>query len=161
MVPAVSIALALSACSSVGELSGAVAGVATGAVTANPIIGYGVAIGVSAAADATSKYVSRNWQRAEQDSIAAVIGQAQEGTEQRWQIRHPIPYGNEQGSLRVLRTISSPLAQCKEALFSVEDYSRDGQSPAPHWFLTTACQQQGQWKWASAEPAVARWGNLQ
>jgi len=29
-------------------------------------------------------------------------------------------------------------------------------------FITQTCKQSdGQWRWAAAEPAVARWGNLQ
>lgn len=151
----------LTACGSIGDLSGAVAGIATGAATANPVIGYGVAVGVSAAADATSKYVLRNWQRAEQDQVAAVIGQSAVGTEQPWKIEHAIPYGNQQGTVRVLRVIDSPLTQCKEALFSVQESESDGKAATASWFVTTACLRQGQWKWAGAEPAVARWGNLQ
>lgn len=146
-----------SGCASVGDLTGAVAGVATGAITGNPAIGASVGIGVAAAADAGAKYVFRNWQRAEQDSIAATIGAMPVDEQQRWEIRHPIPYGNQHGWVRVVRVIRTPLAECREALFSVDDDGKRQRS----WFLTTACRQPGGWKWAAAEPAVPRWGNLQ
>jgi hypothetical protein len=29
------------------------------------------------------------------------------------------------------------------------------------WYAARVCQQGVRWKWADAEPAVARWGNLQ
>nr|WP_040010947.1 hypothetical protein [Cupriavidus sp. HMR-1] len=152
----------LCACSSVGEISGAVAGITTGAVTANPVVGYGVAVGVSAAADAAGKYVYRYWQREEQDSIAAVIGDTPIGFEQPWEVRHAVAYGNQHGVLQVIRVIDSPLVLCKEALFSTVESETNGQpAKTSQWFFVTACQQQGQWKWANAEPAVARWGNLQ
>lgn len=147
----------LGGCSSFGDISGAVAGVATGALTANPALGAGVAIGVSAAADAAGKAFFRHWHGAEQDSIAAVIGTLEPDRLERWEIRHPVPYGNAHGWLRVTRVIDTPLARCKEALFSVDDDAARQRA----WFLTTACEQGGRWKWAAAEPAVPRWGNLQ
>ncbi|QOT80528.1 hypothetical protein [Cupriavidus basilensis] len=156
IVPVLAAALA-TGCSSVGDLTGAVAGVATGAVTGNPALAAGVAIGVSAATDAGAKYVLRNWQQAEQDSIAATIGAMPVDAQQRWEIRHPLPYANEHGWVRVVRVIRTPLAECREALFSVDDDARQQRA----WFLTTACRQPAGWKWAAAEPAVPRWGNLQ
>jgi hypothetical protein len=63
------------------------------------------------------------------------------------------------GEVRVLREFNSALASCKEFSFSVGD-GDDAKAPA-EWFVATACQQSEGWKWASAEPAVERWGNLQ
>jgi hypothetical protein len=70
-------------------------------------------------------------------------------------IKHTIPIGNEHGRLRVVRDIDSPLAACKELAFSVEDGKERS------WFTTDVCKQEKAWEWASAEPAVARWGFLQ
>ncbi|EHP42102.1 hypothetical protein OR16_15787 [Cupriavidus basilensis OR16] len=156
IAPVLAAALA-TGCASVGDLTGAVAGVATGAVTANPALAAGAAIGVAAATDAGTKYVMRNWHQAEQDSIAATIGAMPVDEQHRWEIRHPLPYANEHGWVRVVRVIRTPLAQCREALFSVDDDNKQQRA----WFLVTACRQPSGWKWAVAEPAVPRWGNLQ
>ncbi|RZT29042.1 hypothetical protein [Cupriavidus agavae] len=149
------VAAALSGCSSVGDVAGAVAGVAAGTASANPAVAIGVAIGVKAATDATAKYVFRTWHTAEQDSIAAIIGTTPPGTAAPWEIRHRIPYENRQGTVRVVREIRSALADCREALFSVEE------DKETRWFQVVACRQETGWKWASAEPAVPRWGSLQ
>jgi hypothetical protein len=77
------------------------------------------------------------------------------GTEADWKIEHFIPIGNEHGRLQVVRDIDSPLAACKELAFSVDDGERHS------WYTTDICKQAQQWKWAAAEPAVARWGFLQ
>ncbi len=61
--------------------------------------------------------------------------------------------------MRVTRAFTSALAICKEFVFSVAD----GDKPDAHedWYTASACLQDKGWKWASAEPAVERWGNLQ
>jgi hypothetical protein len=61
--------------------------------------------------------------------------------------------------VQVTELIKNPLADCKGLLFSVA--SGKGPSATSAWYATTACRQGKQWKWAAAEPAVARWGNLQ
>lgn len=151
--------IALAGCNTVGGFAGAAAGIATGAATTNPAVGYGVGIGVKAAVDATGKYVFRKWQQAEQDEIAGLIGRMNPGDIQAWRIQHSIPYGNEHGEVRTIRVLRTPLAFCKEALFSVVD--GEGQQQTRQWFLTTACRQGAAWKWATAEPTVTRWGSLQ
>jgi hypothetical protein len=143
----------------VGDVAGAIAGVGAGAATANPAVAVGVAIGVKAATDATAKYVFRNWHRAEQDSIAAIIGGTPVGTSAAWEVRHSIPYENEHGAVQVVRVIASALTECREALFSVA--KENGGPDEVQWFQVLACRQGPDWKWASAEPAVSRWGNLQ
>jgi len=153
------LAIALVGCNTVGGFAGATAGIATGAATTNPAVGYSVGIGVKAAADATGKYVFRKWQQAEQDQIAALVGRMNEGDARPWRIQHAIPYGNGHGEVRVARVIHTPLALCKEALFSVIEGK--GKNQTRKWFLATACQQANTWKWAVAEPAVPRWGSLQ
>lgn len=146
-------------CSGIGGYAGAAAGIASSAVTANPAVGYGIGIGVKAGTDAALKRFFRNWQQAEQDEIATLIGRLAEGDSHPWSIRHPLPYGNEQGELRVTRVIKTPLVVCKEALFSVVE--GEGEKRVDAWYTVTACPQTSQWKWAVAEPAVSRWGFLQ
>jgi hypothetical protein len=77
-------------------------------------------------------------------------------------VKHTLPVENGHGDVRVLREFTSALATCREFAFSVAD----GDKPDAHedWFLAQACKgndDSSGWKWASAEPAVARWGNLQ
>ncbi|SFB80536.1 hypothetical protein [Collimonas sp. OK412] len=153
------IAVALSGCNSIGGFAGAAAGVASGAVTSNPAVGYAIGIGVQAATDATTKYVFRNWQKAEQDEIAAIVGQLDVGQARKWAIVHQIAYGNEHGEVRVTRLIDTPLALCKEVLLSVD--SGTGVELKRAWYTASACRSDDVWKWAVAEPAVERWGSLQ
>ncbi len=154
-----SAAATLSSCSSIGGFAGAAAGVASGAVTSNPVVGYAIGVGVQSATDATLKYVLRNWQKAEQDEIAAVIGKLDVGQSHRWAIVHRISYGNEHGEVRVTGLIDTPLALCKEVMLSVD--TGEGELFKRAWYTGSACRSNDAWKWAVAEPAVERWGSLQ
>jgi hypothetical protein len=155
-------AAALSGCSSIGGLAGAVAGIATGTFTNSPAIGIAVSVSVKAAADAQIKKVLRSLQQDEQDEIAALAGAMAPGEIRPWQVRHLIPYGNNQGEVQVTRVIDTPLASCKEVMFTVADLK--GAAPpddaARAWFSANICLQDQRWKWAIAEPAVERWGSL-
>jgi len=135
-----------------------VAGVASGSATANPAVGIAIGITVKAAVDFTIDTILRSWQHDEQVRIAALIGTMQVGDRMPWEVRHQVPFNNRKGKVTVVRAFSTPLAECKEALFSVE--GSDPSAVAPH-FVTTVCEGANGWKWALAEPAVARWGALQ
>ncbi len=148
--------LLLGGCNAIPEITGLVSGGIAGGASANPAAGFGVGVATAAVADYGLKYVTKRWHRSEQDAIAAVAGSLPEGSHAPWKIRHDLPFGNEHGRLQVVRVIENPLAACKEVLFSVQD----GDDPEA-WYLTDVCRQEERWKWASAEPAVARWGLLQ
>lgn len=148
--------LLLGGCTSAGNIVGVVAGAAAGGATANPAVGFGVGVGVAAVSDYTIRRVSRSWHGGEQDAIAASAGSLEVGGSGDWRIQHSLPFGNEHGRLQVVRAIENPLAPCKQVLFSVEEKGE----PAA-WYSVDICQQQEGWKWASAEPAVERWGFLQ
>ncbi len=105
------------------------------------------------------RYISRTRLGAEQDAIAQVAGELPVGTAASWKIEHTIPIGNEHGRLHIVRAIDSPLASCKEVAFSVDE--GNDQKAKGTWFTTDVCKQADTWKWASAEPAVERWGFLQ
>jgi hypothetical protein len=156
---ALPLVLLLGACSSIGAISGAVVGVATGAGTTNPVIGYAAGIGTQAAVDSLVLYVSRKRQQNEQDQIAATVGQLAPGQTAPWKIEHDIPIGNEHGDVTVVGLIDNKLARCKEVVFTVIDGDK-ADSPRGQ-FVTTACAQGQTWKWAQAEPATERWGSLQ
>ncbi|WP_087045068.1 hypothetical protein [Caballeronia ptereochthonis] len=149
----------MSGCASIGAATGAVAGVATGAVTTNPAIGFGVGIAVQAATDEAVKRTMKSLHQDQQIMIAVTAGTMTVGETRPWKVKHTLPVENGHGEVRVLREFSNALANCKEFAFSVVD----GDDPKAHadWFVATACQQSSGWKWASAEPAVERWGSLQ
>jgi hypothetical protein len=146
-------------CGQVADITGAVAGGGAALASGNPVVGYGIGIGVRAATATGIRYVVRRRQQAAQDAVAVVIGSLAPGETRAWRIEHDIPIGNEHGEVRLVRVLDNALATCREALFSV------AAGPAPEaprqWFLTTACRQGDRWKWAAAEPATRRWGNLQ
>lgn len=155
-LPALLMVVALGGCSSVSTIAGVVAGSVAGGATANPAVGFGVGVGVAAVSDYTIKRVTRSWHQGEQDAIATAAGGLDVGAAGPWRVKHSLPLGNEHGRLQVVRAIPNPLAACRQVLFSVEE---KGEPPA--WYDVDICQQQDGWKWASAEPAVARWGFLQ
>ena len=146
-------------CNSIGTFSGAAVGLATGAGTTNPLVGYAAGIATKAAIDTLVKYVSRKRQQGEQDEIAMQVGRLSPGETAPWRINHDIPIGNEHGDVTVIDVVDSALAQCKEVVFTVID--GDAPDSARGAFVTTACAQGAMWKWAQAEPATERWGFLQ
>lgn len=158
-VLALAFAALLSGCKSAPLIVGLVSGSAVGGATANPAVGFAVGVAASAATDTALRYYGRTRHQAEQDAIAAVAGGLDVGGRRPWKIEHDIPYGDAHGSLQVVRLIVSPLATCKEIAFSVDD--GDTVAAPRAWYVTQVCQQGAVWKWAAADPAVERWGNLQ
>lgn len=151
-------AAALAGCSSLGSIVGAVTGTAAAVGSGNPAVGAAVGVGTRAAADYGIRYASRRWHRTEQDALAAAVGTMTVGEARPWEVRHDVPFGNKRGEVRVLRTIDTPLAECREVLFSVA--LGEVQDAARQWFLTSVCRQAEGWKWAAAEPTTERWGSL-
>ncbi|HVY15141.1 MAG TPA: hypothetical protein VHB27_07940 [Rhodopila sp.] len=149
----------LAGCQSAARISAVITGGAAGAASGNPAVGFAAAVATDAAASWAVRYVARVRQGAEQDAIAAVAGQMPMGAEADWKIEHTIPIGDEHGRLRIVRDIDTQLATCREIAFSVD--SGKGDKRKGSWFVGDICRQAAQWKWASAEPAVARWGYLQ
>lgn len=149
--------LMLAGCKSIGAVSGAAVGIATGAGTTNPIVGFAAAVSTQAAVDALVNYIARKRQQGEQDAIAALVGRMAVGETASWAINHDIPIGNEHGEVTVVSTIENALAPCREVLFTV---MQDEEDSARGVYVTTACAQGAQWKWAHAEPATMRWGFL-
>jgi hypothetical protein len=148
----------LGACHDLSTIAGVAAGSATGAATANPGVGFAVGVGVSASLDFLGNYITRVRAGAEQDVIAETAGALPAGGEAPWVIRHTVPIGNEQGELRVVDVITTPIAVCKEVVISVIDRD-DPRAPHPN-YIASVCRDAKGWKWATAEPAVARWGPL-
>ncbi len=150
----------LAGCSSIGGFTGAVAAAASGTLTTNPALGLTIGVAVQAATDTALHKLFRDMQADEQDRIAAIAGDMKVGEQRTWDIHHRIPFSDERGELRVVGMIDNALATCKEVMFSVVGESK--KAPTRQWFVTQTCREaDGQWRWAAAEPAVARWGSLQ
>src|ERR1700744_1830212 len=156
---AIASAALTSGCGSIGAAAGAVAGVTTGIVSSNPAIGIGVGIAVQAATDEAVNREMKSLHGDQQDAIAIAAGDSTIGQSRPWRVKHTLPIENGHGEVKVLREFNNALATCKGSAFSVAD----GDEPDAHrdWFVASACKQTNGWKWASAEPAVSRWGNLQ
>ncbi len=157
--------IALSGCGSLltagtSDVAGiAGAGVAN-AVTHSPAAATGIGLGIAAGANAGLQYVERDAHGAEQDRIAQAAGALEPGVVGKWNVVHTIPIeDNEHGQLIVTRVLGSPDFACKEIVFSVDTTDREILSRA--FYTATVCRDGTVWKWASAEPATARWGALQ
>lgn len=150
---------ALTGCKSVGQISALIVGGAAGGATGNPAVGFAVGVVTDAGVTWATRYYGRARQGAEQDAIAQIAGDLPVGTGADWKIEHFVPIGNEHGRVEVTREIGTPLAPCREVAFSVAD--DDDKAPRQRWFITSVCRTEAVWKWATAEPAVPRWGYLQ
>ena len=149
----------LSGCKAIPQIAGFVSGASIGAATGSPALGFAVGVATDAAVNAGQRFYGRSRSNAEQNAIADVAGPLGLGGHGDWRIEHIIPIGNEHGELWVVRLIPTPLTLCKEIVFSVDD----GKGPKLKraWYTASICHRADRWKWASAEPAVPRWGYLQ
>jgi hypothetical protein len=156
---------ALSGCGSVLTASTAdVAGIAgagiANAVNKSPAAATGIGLGVAAGANIGLQYVERDVHRAEQDQIAQAAGPLTPGIVGHWSVAHSIPIeDDEHGDLVVTRLVGADDFNCKEIVFSVDTMDKKVLNRA--FYTATVCLDGAKWKWASAEPATARWGSLQ
>ncbi len=140
------------------------AGIA-GAVSRDATIGAAIGLGVQSVAQAGLSVVQRRVHRAEQDRIAAIAGALPDSGAAPWSISHTVPIENdEHGSVVVTRILAArpeggAAFTCKEIVFSVETPAKTGIQRA--FYTASVCLDGATWKWASAEPATARWGSLQ
>ena len=123
----------------------------------------GIGIGVSAAARAGLQYARRRVHRDTQDAVATAAGALPPGQVGRWNVSHTVPIENdEQGQIVVTREVGGGSFQCREVVFSVETADRERPDGLRRAFYTAmTCRDGDRWRWASAEPAVERWGALQ
>ncbi|MFC3338559.1 hypothetical protein [Paracandidimonas soli] len=159
-------ALLLSGCSSfLMEGTSAGAGIAGAAIadsmTDNAALATGIGLGVQAAAKAGLQYAQRRTRAEEQDAIAQAAARLQVGEVGDWAVIHGLPIESDaQGKVAVSRLIGGIGLSCKEIVFSVVAMNAPPETPHAY-YVTTICDDRGQWRWASAEPATARWGSLQ
>lgn len=157
-------AVALGGCQELlTEGSSAGAGVAAAAIAervgGGAAVTTGIGLGTLAAARAGTAYALRRAHAEEQDRIAAVAGELPVGGVARWRSPTlPVELGDS-GAVTVSRVISSGELDCKEIVFSVEDGPTE--APRRSFYTAAICRDGERWRWASAEPATARWGALQ
>ena len=154
VLPVLALAV-LSSCRAIGDVSGVVAAAGVGSASANPAVGIAVGIAVRSGVNALVKYLVRKRHTGEQDAIAEAAGAATLGSSRAWEIRHVIPVGNTNGELVPVREMITKLATCREIVFTIVDGNER------EVYTTTLCREGATWRWAGAEPAVARWGFLQ
>ncbi len=165
LLPLLACAAALSGCGSVlSSTTADVAGIAgagiAGAVTKDATVAAGIGLGVAAAANAGLQYAERVVHGREQDQIAQVAGPLPVGQVGHWSVTHDVPIeDDEHGDLIVTRLIGAEDFDCKEIVFSVDTVEK--KVPQRAFYTAIVCRDGKTWKWASAEPATARWGSLQ
>ena len=153
--------LALSGCGSLlvegaSDAAGVASAGAASSVTKNAAVAAAVGLGAQSVALEGAHYLERRVHRAEQEAIASAAGPLVPGAVAQWSIKHTLPLeDNEKGQIVVSRMIGSGTLLCKEIVFSVDTTKRRD------FYVATVCRAGDTWKWASAEPAVARWGGLQ
>ena len=147
-------ALLLGGCHDLATIAAVASGSATGAATANPGIGFAVGVAVSAGANFLADYVTHVRAGAEQDVIAEAAGGLPVGGSAPWAIHHTIPIGDEHGRVTVVDRVATPIATCADVIISVAG------GDAEQNYVAWVCRNPQGWKWATAEPAVARWGSL-
>lgn len=173
-----------------GATAGAgIAGAAVAAkVTNNAAVATGIGLGAVAAARAGVQYTQRVAHTYSQGQIADAAGPLEVGGVARWATHHTVPIEEDEfGRVTVSRLISVGPLDCKEIVFSVDSDAKhaaaagaaSGASAASapaataaasatppaqlgsSFYVATICRDGPKWKWASAEPATARWGALQ
>jgi hypothetical protein len=155
----------LGGCSSLLTEGGAdAAGIAgagiAGSVSKNAVVGAGIGLGVASLANVGVQYAERRVHRAEQDAIATAAGGLEVGAVGPWHVVHSLPIeADKHGAVTVSRTLGGPDFACKEIVFSVD--TGKAAAPARAFYTATICRDGDRWKWATAEPATARWGSLQ
>ncbi len=166
LLPAFAVlAFGLAGCQSlVLEGSSAGAGIAGAAiaqkVTDNAAVTTGIGVGVQAATRSAVQYVQREMHGYTQEVIATAAGKLKEGEVSEWRSVHSVPMEpDEHGRVTVSRTISQGMLECKEIVYSVD--SEVNSVPRNEFYVASICKDNNHWAWATAEPAVSRWGALQ
>lgn len=167
LIVVLGVTVALSGCSSfLSEGTGAAAGIAGVAiadqVTDNAAVATGIGLGVQAAAKAGLQYLQRKTRAEEQDAIALAASHLALNGVAEWTVEHALPLEPDAyGQVTVSRLIGGMGLHCKEIVFSVIAKDADDTEAEREFYVSTICQDGDQWRWASAEPATARWGSLQ
>jgi hypothetical protein len=157
--------LSLAGCSDLltegtADLAGVGGAALAHSVTSNATVTTAIGLGVGSVAMSGLKSEERAVHKVEQDHIAEAAGDLPVGTVGAWSVSHTVPIEDDQkGEVVVSREIGDTGLHCREIVFSVDTVS-DG-LPDRAFYTATICLDGSHWRWASAEPATARWGSLQ
>jgi hypothetical protein len=157
IVVLVSGALALSGCAAAGPAISqlATAGVAgaVGSATGSALLGVVAGAGTGYGFDQGVKYAERRIQGNVQQAVATTAGPMKVGEHADWQVPEKLPLSGRSGRVEVVRGYGAVIA-CKDVAFTIAE--EDGV------YVTTICRSDsGEWRWATAEPSIHRWGYLQ
>ena len=142
------------------DIAGVGGAAAAHAVTHNGTVVTAIGLGVTSLALSGLQSEERAVHGAEQDRIAEAAGGLPIDTVGNWSVVHRVPIeADEKGEVVVSRDIGTPGLHCREIVFSVD--TMQDKSPVRAFYTATVCLDGSHWKWASAEPATARWGSLQ
>ena len=157
--------LGLAGCTSVlPETTSDVAGIAgagaANAVTHSAALATGIGLGVQSDARFGLQFVERRVHGAEQDRIAEAAGPLPIGAVAAWSVHHRLPIEPDQhGEVTVTRVLGGGDMVCKDIIFSVDRTEHRRQRR--NFYTASICLDGRVWRWATAEPATARWGTLQ
>ena len=150
------------------DLAGIVGAGAASTVTRSAAGAAAIGLGVRSLAGEGLRYVERRVHGTAQDAVASAAGPLEPGMIAPWSVRHSVPIeDDEAGEVVVSRVLGAGSFRCKEIVFSVD--TRDRTGPRRAFYTAMICRDNfhggprngGVWRWASAEPAVERWGGLQ
>jgi hypothetical protein len=143
-----------------GDLAGIAGAGIAGAITDSAAAGAAIGLGVRSVADIGLRYGQRRIHGEGQDRIAEIAGTLRPGQVGAWSVLHDVPLEEDaHGRVTVSRSFGGPGFDCREIVFSVDDDATT--PPQPTFYTATVCHDGKTWKWATAEPATARWGGLQ
>jgi hypothetical protein len=157
IVVLVSAALALAGCAAAGPaISGlATAGVAgsVGSATGSALLGVVAGAGIGYGVDQGVKYAERRIAGNVQEAVASTAGPIEVGDHAGWSVPEKLPFTGRSGRLEVVRGYGTVI-QCKDVAFTVAEEHGV--------YVTTICRNdEGDWRWAAAEPSIHRWDYLQ
>ena len=144
------------------DLAGVGGAAAAHAVTNNPTVTTAIGLGVGSLAmsglKSEERAVHNRRSRTGSPKRPACLPVGTVGT---WSVTHSVPIEDDQkGELVVSREIGATPTCIAGKSSSPSIPSQNGQ-PARAFYTATVCLDGTRWKWASAEPATARWGSLQ
>lgn len=150
------ITLLLGGCAEAGSAINSIAsaGVAAAVGSAiNPAVGLIAGVATAYGVDQSVKYGERRTHDNVQQAIADAAGPLGTGEAAAWNVVEKLPLTGRSGTVQVAHLFGAAIP-CKDIVFTVEDDA--------NLYTATICRNgAAPWRWATAEPAVPRWGTLQ
>ena len=152
-------ALSLAGCAAAGPAitSLTTAGIAGGVGSATGSAAIGIAAGFAASVGVEQgvEWGERQIADKVQDAVAHGAGPLDVGQSASWKVHGAFPFGDRSGNVEVVRDFGQTIP-CKDIVFTLKD------DKAHSIYTTTVCRNdEGEWRWALAEPSIHRWDFLQ